>query len=60
MQNDDVGVDHNVTFSIPGLGHGDTCAGPCSRTQTFTAPSAGTYYFLCTTHDMSGTFIVDP
>ena len=60
LQNDDTGVEHNLTFSVPGLGHGDTCAGPCSRTQTFTAPAAGSYFFLCTIHDMSGAFIVEP
>jgi plastocyanin len=60
MQNNDTGVEHNLTFSVPGLAHGETCTGPCSRTQTFTAPAAGSYFFLCTIHDMSGTFIVDP
>jgi plastocyanin len=58
LQNDDTGVEHNLTFSIPGLAHGDTCAGPCTRTQTFKAPAAGSYFFLCTIHDMSGTFVV--
>lgn len=60
MQNDDGTIDHNLTFSVPGLAHGDTCTGPCTRTQTFTAPAAGAYFFLCTIHDMSGTFTVDP
>lgn len=60
MQNEDTGIEHNLTFSLPGLAHGDTCAGPCVRTQTFVVPSAGSFFFLCTIHDMSGTFIVDP
>ena len=59
MQNDDAGIEHNLTFSVPGLAHGETCNGPCSRTQTFTAPAAGSYFFLCTIHDMSGTFTVE-
>ena len=58
LQNDDAGIEHNLTFSVPGLPHGDTCLGPCTRTQTFTAPGAGSYFFLCTIHDMSGTFVV--
>jgi plastocyanin len=60
MQNDDVGIDHNLSFSLPGLVHGDTCAGPCTTTQTFKADKAGSFYFLCTIHDMVGTFTVDP
>lgn len=60
LQNDDPGVEHNLSFSLAGLPHGETCAGPCSRTQTFTASGAGSYYFLCTLHDMVGTFIVEP
>lgn len=59
LQNDDEGVEHNLSFSLPGLGHGDTCRGPCNRTQTFTAPASGTFFFLCTLHDMSGTVVVD-
>jgi len=58
LQNDDTGVEHNLTFSLPGLPHGETCAGPCTRTQTFQAPAAGSYFFLCTIHDMSGAFVV--
>ncbi len=60
LQNDDAGVQHNLTFSLPGLAHGETCAGPCGRTQTFTATTPGSYFFLCTLHDMSGTFVVEP
>ncbi|MEX0783480.1 MAG: hypothetical protein WD557_12590 [Dehalococcoidia bacterium] len=60
LQNDDADVEHNLSFSLPGLPHGDTCKGPCTRSQTFTAPAAGSYFFLCTLHDMSGNFIVDP
>ncbi len=60
LQNDDAGVQHNLTFSLPGLPHGDTCTGPCTAPQTFTASAAGSYFFLCTIHDMVGTFVVDP
>ncbi len=60
LQNDDPGVEHNQSFSLPGLAHGETCAGPCNRAQTFTASGAGSYYFLCTLHDMVGAFIVEP
>lgn len=60
LQNDDAGTEHNLTFSLPGLPHGETCKGPCTETQTFKAETAGSYFFLCTIHDMVGTFIVDP
>ena len=60
LRNDDVGVQHNLTFSLPGLGHGETCTGPCTATQTFTPVTAGSYFFLCTLHDMTGTLVVDP
>jgi plastocyanin len=60
LQNDDTGVQHNLTFSLPGLPHGESCAGPCTETQVFKASTPGSYFFLCTIHDMSGTFIVDP
>jgi plastocyanin len=60
LQNDDEGVEHNLSFSLAGLAHGETCKGRCMRTQTFTASGAGSYYFLCTLHDMVGTFIVEP
>ena len=60
LQNDDPGAEHNLTFSLAGLDHGETCKGPCTRTQTFTASGPGSYYFLCTLHDMVGTFIVEP
>jgi plastocyanin len=60
LQNDDEGVEHNLSFSLAGLAHGETCKGPCTRTQSFTAAEPGSYYFLCTLHDMVGTFIVEP
>jgi plastocyanin len=60
LQNADDGVEHNLTFSLPGLGHGSTCKGPCTASQTFVATTAGSYYFLCTLHDMVGTFVVTP
>lgn len=60
MNNQDEGVEHNLAFGLPGLGH-PTCSGPCSTTQTFTASPAGTYSFLCTIHaTMFGNFIVEP
>jgi plastocyanin len=59
--NTDVGVAHDLTFSIAGLGHGHTCVGPCSDTYSFTAPAAGRYDFFCTVHiEMIGTFAVTP
>ncbi len=59
FNNIDDGVEHNLSFGAPGLAHGDTCKGPCSTTQTFTAPGPGRYFFLCTLHPMSGDFIVE-
>ncbi len=59
MDNVDPGVEHNLSFSLPGLPHGDTCAGPCTATQVFRADTPGSYFFLCTIHDMSGPFIVE-
>lgn len=58
--NNDAGVEHNLSFSIPQLPEGETCKGICTRTQMFTAPSAHKYSFFCTIHDMLGTLIVDP
>lgn len=60
LHNDDEGVQHNLTFSLPGLAHGETCRGSCTETQTFTAAPAGSYFFFCTLHDMVGTFVVEP
>ncbi len=60
MQNDDIGQDHNLTFGLPGLPHGNTCRGPCTATQVFKVDAPGEYSFLCTIHDMFGTFTVDP
>lgn len=57
--NKDVGVDHNLTFSLPGLGH-PTCPGPCTTSQTFTPAQAGPFSFFCTLHaTMFGDFIVE-
>ncbi|MEO8540494.1 MAG: plastocyanin/azurin family copper-binding protein [bacterium] len=60
LQNDDAGIEHNLTFSLAGLPHGESCKGPCSTTQTFKADVPGSYFFLCTIHDMVGTFTVTP
>lgn len=61
FRNEDAGVTHDLSFSVAGLGHGHTCAGPCSDTYSFTAPSAGTYDFFCTVHaGMEGKLIVTP
>jgi plastocyanin len=58
--NDDATISHNLSFSLPGLGD-ETCKGPCSTTQSFTAPAPGTYFFACTLHaTMFGNLIVDP
>jgi plastocyanin len=59
--NKDAAVEHNLTFSAPGLPHGETCTGPCTASQTFTAPAAGRYNFFCNIHSqMIGDFIVEP
>ena len=60
LRNNDAGVEHNLTFSVPNLPHGDTCAGPCTTTQSFTAPAAGRYNFFCNIHStMLGDFVVE-
>ncbi|MEP7216871.1 MAG: cupredoxin domain-containing protein [Anaerolineaceae bacterium] len=57
--NKDAGVAHNLTFSLPDLGH-PTCTGPCTTSQTFTPATPGTFSFFCTLHaEMFGDFIVD-
>jgi plastocyanin len=59
--NTDAGVAHDLSFSVPGLGHGHTCVGPCSDAYSFTAPAPGRYDFFCTIHQgMQGTFTVTP
>ncbi|MBA4181840.1 MAG: hypothetical protein C0506_14715 [Anaerolinea sp.] len=59
FQNNDAGIDHNLTFSLPGLGH-PTCTGVCTTTQTFTPAQPGTFSFFCTLHaTMFGDFIVE-
>lgn len=60
MHNEEAGVQHNLAFSLPGLAHGETCTGPCTTTQSFQVESPGSYFFLCTLHDMVGSFIVEP
>lgn len=60
MINDEAGVVHNLTFGLPGVPHGDDCTGPCTRTQNFRAPATpGSFFFLCTIHDMFGEVIVE-
>jgi plastocyanin len=59
FRNEDAGVTHDLSFGIPGLGHGHTCAGPCTDSYSFTAPAPGTYDFFCTVHfGMAGKLIV--
>jgi plastocyanin len=59
FSNQDVGVDHNISFNLPGVGH-PTCTGPCTATVEFTEPGAGTYSFICTIHaEMFGDLIVE-
>jgi plastocyanin len=53
MDNQDAGVSHNLTVRGFGLANGETCAGPCTTTVTFTVPAAGTYKFICTVHSFS-------
>ncbi|MGE0056358.1 MAG: cupredoxin domain-containing protein [Dehalococcoidia bacterium] len=61
FRNEDAGVAHDVSFGIAGLGHGHTCAGPCTDSYSFVAPAPGTYDFFCTVHiDMTGKLIVSP
>lgn len=60
FRNDDSGVDHNLSFGLPGFDH-PTCKGPCTTTQRFTAPAPGRYSFFCNIHgSMFGDFVVDP
>jgi plastocyanin len=55
--NSDTAITHD--FGIGSLGRTDICAGPCTRTLTFTAPAPGSYVFNCSVHpDMVGTLIV--
>jgi plastocyanin len=59
FENQDRGVTHDLSFGIAALPHGNTCAGPCRDSYTFTAPAPGTYPFFCTVHaDMTGTLVV--
>ncbi|MEO6398594.1 MAG: cupredoxin domain-containing protein [Tepidiformaceae bacterium] len=59
LVNKDAGVEHNLAFSLPGVGH-PTCVGPCTVSHTFTAASAGSFSFFCTIHStMFGDFIVE-
>ncbi len=61
FRNEDVSVAHDISFSIAGLGHGHTCAGPCTDSYSFVAPPPGTYDFFCTVHiEMAGKFVVTP
>jgi plastocyanin len=61
IDNRDTTVPHNLSFSLPDLPLGETCTGPCTATQTFTAPAPGRYNFFCNIHSqMLGDFIVDP
>jgi plastocyanin len=60
FQNTDAGIEHNLSFSLPGLEH-PTCAGPCTTTQNFTASTPGKFAFFCTIHSqMFGDFFIDP
>jgi plastocyanin len=62
LDNRDIAVPHDVLIDAPGAGRTETCAGPCVRRVTFTAPAPGSYQFYCTTHpaDMKGTLVVTP
>ena len=46
LQNDDPGVEHNLTFGVPGLPHGPTCSGP-ARADVH-GSRGRVYFFLCT------------
>jgi plastocyanin len=59
FRNNDTGVAHNLGFSAFSTKH-ETCTGPCTTVQTFTAATAGQYSFFCNIHDtMFGAFIVE-
>jgi plastocyanin len=59
--NIDTAVQHDLSFAIPGLPHGNTCPGPCTDSYNFTAPAPGNYAFFCTVHaEMVGNFAVTP
>ncbi len=53
LDNEDVGVQHNLTLRGFGMPDGQTCTGPCTTSVTFTVPAAGTYKFICTIHSPS-------
>ena len=59
FNNQDSGIPHSLSFNgVPGAAN-ETCTGPCTTTNTFTAPAAGTYGFFCNVHpDMTGSLIV--
>jgi plastocyanin len=61
LDNKDQAVPHDIGFSLPVNTKTETCAGPCVRSVTFTAPRPGTHEFFCSTHlEMKGTFLVTP
>jgi plastocyanin len=63
FKNADQGVPHNIgVYKAKGadlIFKGDIVTGPASKTYTFPAPPAGTYYFQCDVHpSMNGTVVV--
>jgi plastocyanin len=60
FQNDDTSVFHDFGVSLPGVGHTNTCSGPCLASTTFNSGLAGSYTFQCSLHpEMVGPFIVE-
>jgi plastocyanin len=59
MQNDDTAIPHSLQFQFPGAPTATLCTGPCRDQQTFQAPPAGAYQFVCSVHpEMTGRFVV--
>jgi plastocyanin len=69
FDNQDAGVLHNLAFyrsksstaqPLADGSKGNLISGPAKETLTFTAPSAGNYYFHCDVHPdtMNGSFVV--
>ena len=59
LRNDEIAVPHDFGVNLPGLGHSETCPGPCTREIVFTAPAPGDYQFFCSVHpEMVGAFLI--
>lgn len=61
LHNDDLTVLHDIGAGLPGVGHSEACAGPCTVSLTFVAHEPGRYDFFCSVHpEMVGDLVVTP